>query len=575
LIEFDEFAFEVMAPLQPPASTSHAVGTKTSRDDMTSKDKSRINAIIAQNPLHQLTFEEKELVWRCREVLWHDPDALSVFLRSVNWSNRAQIVEAHRYLKIWAAPRTPSDALEFLDYKYADSEVRRKAVLWLEDMHDGELQMYLLQLVQALKYENNHDSPLSRFLVRRGLGNPYQIGHYLFWHLKAEFHDVQYAERFGLIMEEYLKHAGEHTRQLFVQSNFLKRLEIIAEKIVKARMNMSKDNCKKLLFRELKKLNAVLPDTIQMPLNPRWSAKKLKVERCRFMSSKKVPLWLEFENADPYGQDIVVMFKSGDDLRQDMLTIQVLSVMDSIWLHNGLDLRMSPYKVLATGVNKDLEGVGMMEIVLDSDTINTINTKNGGSLRKETINDYLTQHHKSDQELARARENFARSCAGYCVATFVMGIGDRHSDNIMVKRNGQFFHIDFGHFLGNFKVKKVMWGVSIKRERSALVFTPTMKYAIDQNAKSCPLYDQFIEWCGEAYNCLRMRSRLLILLFALMVSAGMPELMSEVDIDYLVDMLKLKLDAKKARQHVQSEVRSSLKDWMRILDNRIHEAVHS
>ena len=51
--------------------------------------------------------------------------------------------------------------------------------------------------------------------------------------------------------------------------------------------------------------------------------------------------------------------------------------------------------------------------------------------------------------------------------------------------------------------------------------------------------------------------------------------MSEPDIQYLLDMLKLKYDAKKAREHVQSEVRSSLRDWMRILDNRIHEAVHA
>lgn len=90
------------------------------------------------------------------------------------------------------------------------------------------------------------------------------------------------------------------------------------------------------------------------------------------MDSKMRPLWLVFENADPFGDDIYLILKHGDDLRQDMLTLQMLRIMDKLWKKEGLDLRMNPYGCISTE-----NRVGMIEVVLNAETIANIQKEKG------------------------------------------------------------------------------------------------------------------------------------------------------------------------------------------------------
>ena len=54
-----------------------------------------------------------------------------------------------------------------------------------------------------------------------------------------------------------------------------------------------------------------------------------------------------FQNADPTGKPIYVMFKSGDDLRQDMLTLQMIKLMNRVHSVSWRFFSLISYIVLA------------------------------------------------------------------------------------------------------------------------------------------------------------------------------------------------------------------------------------
>ena len=63
---------------------------------------------------------------------------------------------------------------------------------------------------------------------------------------------------------------------------------------------------------------SVLPESIIYSLTQtvfmlkRFFIYVLRVDKCRFMTSKKRPLWLVWGNADERGPPIQIMYKNGD-----------------------------------------------------------------------------------------------------------------------------------------------------------------------------------------------------------------------------------------------------------------------
>jgi hypothetical protein len=83
-------------------------------------------------------------------------------------------------------------------------------------------------------------------------------------------------------------------------------------------------------------------------------------------------------------------------------------------------------------------------------------------------------------------------------------------------------------------------------------------------------FKKFLDYCAKAFLALRKNANLLENLFALMVAAGMPELMKEADIWYMRDKLLLNEKEAKAEKKLHAEIETSLDSKYRRFDNFIH-----
>lgn len=478
---------------------------------------------------NSLASSRRDIFKHCRGPSVNYTSNLPQYLSKLDWMNRKVVEDVHFLLSNWDPKELDLVvALELLSMDFPDAEVRRLAVERLEFLSNDDVLKYLLQLVQTIKVEPYHDSFLARFLLRRALRSK-KIGHFFFWYVRSEVAGCPFfRQRMAVILEAYLLGCGQAMLDSFSQQ--IQAVETLRDvsSVIKTLYKADVPSAAHDKLRELLKYSK-LPTEFLVPFDPRIKAGNILLEKCKVMASKKKPLWLEFEPMDSPipANKIGIIFKQGDDLRQDMLIIQTLVLMDSIWQEKSLDLNLIPYGCLSTGYN-----IGMIEIVRNASTIAFIQTSRGGKIGAFMC-DALFKWLKSKCPLQEIHfktvERFMKSCAGYCVATYVLGIGDRHNDNIMITDQGNLFHVDFGHILGHWK-----HFLGQKRERVPFVLTPDFLYIMGRiRGRQSLNFQRFKDICTQAYLALRSHSRLLLTLFSLMLPTGIPELSGAEDIGFL------------------------------------------
>lgn len=223
---------------------------------------------------------------------------------------------------------------------------------------------------------------------------------------------------------------------------------------------------------------------IVVPVLPNINMIGIDRKNIKVMNSYSKPILIPFISEDQRIHK--VLFKK-EDIRKDHLIMCIINLINCIVLEEeNVELPAITYRIQPTSTTG-----GYIQIVDGAQTIFNI-VENSGF----TIQNYIMENNK-DMSIQNFRDRFIISTALYCVISYLLGIGDRHLDNIMVSKDGLLFHIDFSFILGQ--------DPKYSNNKTIRV-TPEIVNVIGGYGSED--YQKFKKYCSTIYNRLRMHVNL-------------------------------------------------------------------
>uniref|UniRef100_A0A158P6J4 1-phosphatidylinositol 4-kinase n=1 Tax=Angiostrongylus cantonensis TaxID=6313 RepID=A0A158P6J4_ANGCA len=464
----------------------------------------------------------QEMVRLQPETVSHLPEALPFFLRDTSVFEHTDIA----HVLTWAAC-SPVMALSLLtprQYPLHPVTVQY-AVRVLRSYPADTLLMYIPQLVQAVRHDTmGYVAELIIWLARHSQ----LLAHQLIWNMETNMYmdedsknkDPALFDALNEIVKKVCFHSvlSLSAARRFHEAEFslFHRLTAISGTIKPYPKGEARSKaCLKALAEVKLETITYLPSNPEAFLleidyssgTPMQSAAKapflarFKVRRCGVQELERIGLEVKKRKTAHSLVGHVLCFAKCDDVRQDMLALQLMQLMRNIWGNLGLPVCVFPYRVVATS-----PGCGVIECVP--------NSKSRDQLGRQTDFAFCSYYFKILFNYKEARRNFVRSMAGYSVFSFLLQVKDRHNGNIMIDLDGHIIHIDFGFMFES-------------SPGGNLGFEPDFKLSEEMVAimggkmEAAP-FRQFATLCVQAYLAVRPHQKAFVSLVSLMLDTGLP-----------------------------------------------------